>query len=419
MKKKVLIIGNSAKEYALAKKLSNTCEVFVAPGNDGIKEFASCLDIRDTSAQELLEFAVENSIDITIPVSSQSLTTDIVQLFTKNNLQIFGASKEATKLLYDKFSAKKIMYKLGIPTPKFGIFEKQNIANDYIKNIKAPFVIKNYAPSSASIYTSIQTAKNVLDSMFTEKYPKVLVEDYIYGLPFGFYAITDGFNALPLGSSILYKYSLEGGGGQLTSGMGACSPNYKLSFSMEEYLMNSVIYPTLDYLEQNNSTYMGILGLNGILCENGSIKILGYQPFMQDADCAGILELIDTDLVNLFEACIVGSFSDEFNYIEQKNASAVSVVLSCRKSDNSENVIHNIDLTDDDLIISFTNNMYKNKYLEYEAQNGAVMVVTALSGTASSAAKKAYRNIKDISYNGIKYRHDICKTPADRILQEI
>ena len=76
MRKKVLIVGNSAKEYALAKIMSKTCDVYVAPGNDGMKEFAVCVDIRETSSQELLEFVLENRIDMTIPVSSAALERD-------------------------------------------------------------------------------------------------------------------------------------------------------------------------------------------------------------------------------------------------------------------------------------------------------------------------------------------------------
>lgn len=409
MKKKVLIIGNSAKEYALARKLSESCEIFVAPGNDGMKEFASCIDIRETSAQELLEFAMENGIDLTIPVSEAAFKTNIADLFFKNNIQIFSPATTSSKLLFDKFSAKKIMYKLGIPTPKFGIFEKQNAAVDYIKTAKIPYVIKNAAPSSAVVLTSAQSSKPILDSMFAEKFPKVLVEEYFYGTPFEFYTITDGYNALPIGSSALYRYSLEGDGGQLTSGMGAYSPNYKLSFETEAFLMNKVIYPTLDYLEQNGSPYLGILGLNGILCDDGTVKILGYQPFMQDADCTGILELLNTDIYGLFESCIIGSFSDEFNYIEQKNNAAVSVMLNCRNNDTPENVISFADLPQDDTLISYTGNVFKNKYLEYEAKTGAVMVVTSIAGTHTTAAQKVYEEIENISFKGMKYRHDICK----------
>ena len=78
MNKKVLIIGNSANTYALAKKLSDGNEIFVAPGSDAIKEFATCVDIREDSALELLEFAMENGIDLTIPFSEKSLKSNNV-----------------------------------------------------------------------------------------------------------------------------------------------------------------------------------------------------------------------------------------------------------------------------------------------------------------------------------------------------
>lgn len=407
MKKKVLIIGNTAKEYALAKKLSFNNDVFVAPGNDTIKEFAECVDIRENSSQELLEFVLENGVDLTIPVSEQSLKTDIVELFNKNDMRIFAPNSEIAELLTDKNLSKKMMYKLGIPTPKFGIFEKYSVALDYIKGLKNPFVLKNNTPSSAVIFTSLQNSKSVLESMFSEKHSRVLVEDYIYGTPFGFYAITDGYKALPIGSSILYKHSLEGEGGQLTSGMGACSPNYKLSSKNEEFLMNNVIYPTLDYLEINYSPYVGILGVNGIISEDGNIKILGFQTFMQDADCAGIIELINTDLLYLFEECIIGAFSDEVNYIEQKDLAAATVVLLCRNTNDNENVIYGLDKLDENTIVTYNQNVNKNRYLELEAKRNAAVIITTLGRTSNSAIKKVYEEINSINFDGLKYRHDI------------
>ena len=130
-----------------------------------------------------------------------------------------------------------------------------------------------------------------MESIFQEKNRKVIIEDYIYGTPFSFYTLTDGYKALPFGSSLTYKHSLEGNGGQLTNGMGCCSPNYKLSLEQEYYLMDNVIYPTLDYLQISGNAYLGILGVNGILTEMGDVYILGWQSFMQDCDAAAILNM--------------------------------------------------------------------------------------------------------------------------------
>lgn len=410
MTKKILIIGNSAKAYALAKKLSEKHEIFITPASDTLKEFATCLDIREDNTTELLEFAMENGIDMTIPVSELALKTDIATKFTQNNLQIFAPVSNAAKIVYDKALAKKILYKLRIPTPKFGIFEKQNMVLDYIKNLKNPFVLKTNDNNSAAVFTSYFNAKTLVDASFIEKDKRIIIEDYIYGTPFSFYALTDGYKALPIGSSIMYKHSLEGDGGQLTSGMGACSPNYKLTLEHEYFLMDNVIYPTLDYLEIEGNPYLGVLGVNGILTDDGRIYVLGWHSFMQDADAAAVLDVLDEDIYEIFQSCILGSFSDEVETINLQNKSAVSLVLVNKNKQNNENVITGLDNLDEETIISYYPNVIKNRYLEYEANTGSVLVLTSSASTSSRAVEKVYSEAQEISFNGISYRKDICRS---------
>ncbi len=409
MSKKIFIIGNSANVYALAKKLSDGNEIFIAPGSDAIKEFATCVDIREDSALELLEFAMENGIDLTIPFSEKSLKSNITTIFNNNNLQIFAPSTQIANAIFDKALVKKMLYKLRIPTPKFGIFEKQNMAQDYIKSYKQPFVIKTNEPSSAVILTSPLAAKTILNSYYSQKNQKVIIEDYIWGTSFSFYAITDGYKALPLGSSIVYKHSLDGGGGQLTTGMGACSPNYKLSFQNEEFLMNDVIYPIIEYFERENEPYLGIISVNAILTEDGNIQVLGLNSILNDCDADAVLSLVDENLVDLMEKCILGSFSDDVDYIKQKDLSATSIVLVCKNAQNNQNAIENIDSLDDETMYSIYPNVNKNKYLEFEANQGPVMVLSSIARTVSSSSKKVYEQAELINFKGVSYRKDICK----------
>lgn len=414
MKKRIFIIGNGAKEYALAKKLSKEHDLFITPSSDVFKEFATCLDIREDNVKELLEFALENEIDLTVVPSEKAITADIASTFTANKQPIFAPSAKAAEIISNKAYAKKILYKLRVQTPKFGIFEKLNPANDYIKNQKLPFIIKTNDKNSAVAITSTNTAKNIMENIFTENNQKVIIEDYIYGTSFSFYAITDGYKALPIGSSLSYKHSLEGDGGQLTSGMGACIPNYKLSLENEYFLMDNVIYPTLEYLDSTNNPYMGILGVNGIITEYNQIYILGWQSFTQDFDTDAILNDISDNLYDLFKACVIGSFSDEIEQINFNNIQSVSVVLKCNNKENNENIINGIDRLYDDTLLSYYPTVTKNKYLEYEAHNGSVMVVTSSASSLAKACDKVYTEVSDIKFDGKYYRKDIC-----RILQNI
>ena len=408
MKKKILIIGNGAKEYALAKKLSQEHEIFVAPKNGLMDDFAVGVDLRENDINGLLRFAVENNIDMTIPVSQIAIKSDISSVFTANKQSVFAPTSNATRFIYDKGLTKKTLYKLHIPTPKFGIFEKENVASDYLKNQKIPFVIKTDENCSTTVLTSVRTAKNIINSIYIDKNNKAIIEDYVYGTSFSYYAITDGYKALPIGSSITYKHSLEGEGGQLTSGMGACAPNYKLTIDDEYMLMDNVIYPTLEYLEKSGNPYLGIIGINGIISDENKIFILGWQTYMNDCDAPAITENLDEDIYSLFESCIIGSFSDEKNVIKQKEQYSVSLVMKCG-TEAKENTIKGLDLLDDDTVVSFYNTVSKNKYLEYEANRGNVLILTNSASTISRASAKVYNEAGMINFTGLGYRRDIAK----------
>lgn len=409
MKKKILILGNGANAYALAKKLSEQHEIYITPASDTLKEFATCIDIREDNVPELLEFAMENGIDLTIPVSQKSIQSDIATKFSANRQLIFAPTAKAAEVVFNKVQTKKTLYKLKIPTPKFGIFEKQNMAADYLKTQEIPFVLKTNDSNSAIVLTSALSAKNIIDSMLIDKDNKIIIEDYIYGTPFSFYAITDGYKALPIGSSITFKHSLEGEGGQLTSGMGAICPNYKISLEQEYYLMDNVIYPLLTYLEHGQNPYSGIIGINGILSDEGIISILGWQSFLLDSDAASILSLINEDIYSLFEACAIGSFSDEYEIVRQFDGASVSVVLNAQTKEAKENIISGLENDDENLIISYYPSVTKNRYLEFQASYGPVLVLSSKAATTSRACKILNENINMINFTGKNYRKDICQ----------
>ena len=408
MRKKILIVGCGAAEYALAKKMSEKNEVFVAPGSSTMKEFATPVDIRPDNVNELLDFAMENNIDMTVAISQKALQNDIAKRFSENKQPVFAPSARAAMITYNKAQAKKSLYKLRIPTPKFGIFEKSNLALDYIKNQRIPFVVKNNDNNSAVIFTSLQSAKNYIECYFTEKNRKIIIEDYVYGTPFSFYAITDGYKALPIGNALIYKHSLEGDGGQLTSGMGACSPNYKLSFEHEYFLMDNVIYPALESMEREGNPYLGILGVNGILTDDGELVILGWHNFMQDCDCAAILNSLDEDLYTLFDSCIIGSFSDEVETIKYNDNYSVSVVLNCTNKNNENNVIKGLENLDESTLVTFSSFVDINRYFEYTVQHGMSLILTSSASSIARANEKVYSELKELSFSGMQYRKDIC-----------
>lgn len=408
MKKSVLIIGNSAKESALAKILSDRFEVYAAPGNDGMKAFATIVDIRENNIIELLNFAMENDIFFTICCSKEAIKLNIAELFGDNGLMIFAPTAESALLTTSRAAAKKMFYKLRLPTPRFAVYEKKNLALDYIKNSDMPVVIKtdeHKDKHSMMICPSNNIAKSYIEDCFFGGESKVIIEEYVYGTPFSFYVITDGYKALPLGSVKDYRFSLDGDGGSLTEGMGACSPFTRLTYDHEDYMMNEIVYPVINYLAEGLKPYMGIIGFEGTLTPEGDIAVTECCPFLKDHDAQGVLALLENDIFELMQACVVGAFSDEYDILDFKDEYAVSCVLSSGQVKNE--IIQGIDELQDNTLIAHLNTK-QNEYTEFETLGDRALVLTSTAKTMSRAAANLYEEIEAIEFRGKHYRKDLC-----------
>lgn len=406
-KKKVLIVGNSAKEYALVKKFKNyDCDIFVLSGNSAISELAECVDIREENVQEILEYVLENAIDLTIVTSEVAIKNNIAELFQTNNQLIFCPTAQSAQFTLSRSAGKRFLYKLRIPTPRFGIFDKLPLAIDYLKNAPMPQVIRADENSNSAdrlVCTTFAASKTFVEDLFNKDENKVVLEDYVYGHEFTIYVITDGYSALHLATVANYKFAEDGDGGILTSGVGAYTPDYKISSDIENSVMQNVVERVLASLQRKETPYLGVLGIDCVLTTDGNFVTLDFKPFLSDHDAEAVLNLVDENLLTLFEACAVGSFADDYEKIDVSDNSSVSCVISSRKKGE---IIKGLELVESDITHFATT---KNKYFEYETVEGKTLVLTKTAKTLSRARKHLYEDVELISFSGKKCRNDICE----------
>ena len=406
-KKKVLIVGNSAKEYALVKKFKNyDCDIFVLSGNSAISELAECVDIREENVQEILEYVLENAIDLTIVTSEVAIKNNIAELFQTNNQLIFCPTAQSAQFTLSRSAGKRFLYKLRIPTPRFGIFDKLPLAIDYLKNAPMPQVIRADENSNSAdrlVCTTFAASKTFVEDLFNKDENKVVLEDYVYGHEFTIYVVTDGYSALHLATVANYKFAEDGDGGILTSGVGAYTPDYKISSDIENSVMQNVVERVLASLQRKETPYLGVLGIDCVLTTDGNFVTLDFKPFLSDHDAEAVLNLVDENLLTLFEACAVGSFADDDEKIDVSDNSSVSCVISSRKKGE---IIKGLELVESDITHFATT---KNKYFEYETVEGKTLVLTKTAKTLSRARKHLYEDVELISFSGKKCRNDICE----------
>lgn len=414
----ILIIGSGAKEHSMAKLFSeyeNVSSIFVAPGNHAISEFATCIDINAEDTESLLDFARANNIDMTIASSEKAIMNDIADRFNEAGMMIFAPSCESARITSSKSVSKKFMYKTKIPTPKFGIFDRESMAVDYIRKAKYPLIVKtdgHMHGENVYVCDSFTIAKRIIGDLFDNQHKKVLIEDLVQGQEFSYYVITDGYNAMPVSSVVPYKHVLEGNGGAITSGLGAYAPFYMIDRALEGRIFKEIIYPALDELGRNGNQYVGILGVDIIMDRNGKLNVLEFNPFFKEPDAQCVLSLLDENFVDMMRASVVGSLVDEFKEIKHKSSYALSVVLNAGSYTDSGkygSLISGIDEACEYCdIVHF--NTIKDVEGNYLTAGGRSLVITSSASTLDKAAENAYECVDFIKFEGLKYRKDIGKT---------
>ncbi|MBV8640846.1 MAG: phosphoribosylamine--glycine ligase, partial [Verrucomicrobia bacterium] len=128
---KVLVIGSGGREHALAWKIRQSPrvhQIFVAPGNAGTASVGQNVPLKLGEIEGLLNFAKQESIDLTVVGPDDVLAAGIVDLFEDTGLRIFGPRRDAAQLESSKSFAKRFMLRHGIPTARFGEYESSTAA---------------------------------------------------------------------------------------------------------------------------------------------------------------------------------------------------------------------------------------------------------------------------------------------------
>ena len=84
-------------------------------------------------------------------------------------------------------------------------------------------------------------------------------------------------------------------------GMGAYSPSSLIANDLENKILNKIIKPTLKAINEMNEKYVGFLyAFND---KNNEPYLIEYNVRMGDPECQTILPLVDSDLLEIINAC--------------------------------------------------------------------------------------------------------------------
>ena len=255
---KVLVVGSGGREHALCWKIAQRpdTEVYVAPGNIGMVDVATLVNIKVDDIAGLVDFAKAEGIDLTVVGPELPLTLGIVDAFQEAGLACFGPNKAAAKLEGSKAFSKELMKKYGIPTAAFDTFTDVDKAKAFVDEIGVPCVVKAdglAAGKGVIICMTREEADKAIEDMLTDHAfgdasATIVIEEYMVGPEVSVLAFADGKTVLPMVSAQDHKRIFDGDKGPNTGGMGAYSPAPVYTEALSAEVNKTIIEPTLSLI---------------------------------------------------------------------------------------------------------------------------------------------------------------------------
>jgi phosphoribosylamine--glycine ligase len=417
---KVLIVGSGGREHALAWKISQSKkvkELFCAPGNEGTKNIAQNVDMREKDIKSLADFAARESIDLTIVGPELPLTLGIVDEFEKLDLKIFGPNRNAAELEGSKVFAKQFMKRHKIPTAKFKVAESPRKAKEILGSgeFSFPVVVKAdglAAGKGVIICKDRDEAEETVNLImvgkkFGDAGERIVIEECLRGKEVSFIVITDGLKVLPLVTTMDHKPVYNGDKGPNTGGMGAISPSPFIDKDLFEEIMYAIVFPTVTRMLEEGRKYKGVLYVGLMLTKDGA-KVLEYNCRFGDPETQPQVLRMESDLVDVLLAAVEEDLlGKEIKWSNKPSACVILASGGYPKKYEKGKPIEGLKEASEMSGITIFHAGTKSQNDEYYTDGGRVLGVCASEKTLPATMKKIYKAISVIHFENMHYRTDI------------
>ncbi|HEY5718482.1 MAG TPA: phosphoribosylamine--glycine ligase [Motiliproteus sp.] len=416
---KVLVIGSGGREHALAWQAAKDPRVetvFVAPGNAGTAREPKLENVAiDVMAlDQLVAFAQDNSVALTIVGPEAPLVAGVVDKFEQAGLACFGPSAGAAQLEGSKAFTKDFLARQQIPTAEYQNFTEVEPALAYLREKGAPIVVKAdglAAGKGVIVAMTLEEAEAAVTDMlsgnaFGDAGCRVVIEEFLDGEEASYIVMVDGDNVLPMATSQDHKRVGDGDSGPNTGGMGAYSPAPVVTAEIDQRVMDEVIMPTVRGMAAEGNPYTGFLYAGLMIMADGTPKVIEYNCRFGDPETQPIMLRLKSSLVELCEAALAKRLDQ--TSAEWDPRPSVGVVLAAKG--------YPADYPKGDVISLPASEAEGSKVFhagtavkdgQVVTAGGRVLCATALGANVTEAQQRAYELVKQISWDGMFHRSDI------------
>jgi phosphoribosylamine--glycine ligase len=415
---KVLILGSGGREHALAwavKRSSRVTEIVCAPGNGGMAQIARCVSVDLKNLAAMVRLAEAEKPDLTIVGPELPLSLGIVDELQQRGLRVFGPTRAAAMLESSKGFAKRFLQRHNIPTPNYAVCSSTAEVEKAIEIFHPPFVVKAdglAAGKGVIICESRATAAEAAHGLFTgallgSSEQQVVIEEFIEGDEISFLCLSDGKHVAPLVPAQDHKRIGEGDTGPNTGGMGVYSTDSLLDPAMSEWILHHIAEPTVQGMAAEETPFTGVLYCGLMMTARGP-QVLEFNARFGDPETQAILVRLESDLVEVLEACVDGHLADSL-LRWSSGASACVVASSGGYPGSYKNGLPIIGLAAAAQVpgVQVFHAGTAQVGGRIVTAGGRVLGVTSAAESLDQALARAYQAMAEISFEGMYYRCDI------------
>jgi phosphoribosylamine--glycine ligase len=408
---RVVVVGSGAREHALAWALGRSADVVVTPGNSGMAAHG----IATTSASPL-----DLEADLVVIGPESPLVEGLADELRRRGIAVFGPGLEGARLEGSKAYMKEFLAAAGVPTARFGVFEDEIAADEFLRTMSAPYVIKTdglAAGKGVLVTHDLDAARadvraKLSGTAFGEAGRRVVIEEALTGPECSVMVLVDGVRAWPLVVAQDFKRVGEGDTGANTGGMGAYCPVPGLTHELDE-VMEHIVAPTLRELAARGVDYRGVLYAGVMLTPRGPY-LLEYNVRFGDPETEVVVRLYEDTLGRILDDCARGRL--EMPPTSAPGA-AVTVVLAARGCPEAPEFGHVIEGLGDDGqlaeplegVVVFHAGTRRDDSGRFITHGGRVLALSARAETIALARELAYRAVDQVQFEGRVIRSDIAR----------
>ncbi len=417
----ILLLGSGGREHALAWKMAQSplcTHLYIAPGNSGTALHGQNTSIQPTDFEALKQFCIVKNIDMLVVGPEEPLVRGVWDFFRQDpalrHIHVIGPSAAGAQLEGSKAYAKQFMQAYGIPTATYREFDaaQREAGLAYIGVHSTPVVLKAdglAAGKGVLICPAVEQAqeefRQMLGGKFGQASARVVVEEFLTGIEFSVFVLTDGRGWVLLPEAKDYKRVGEGDTGLNTGGMGAVSPVPFADDALMHKVRQRIIEPTIRGIQARGMAYTGFIFF-GLINVGGEPYVIEYNCRLGDPETEVVLPRLQSDLVALFLAASEGRLHEVSVEVDPRIAATIMLVSGgYPEAYEKGKVMHGLEAVQH--CLPFHAGTKRTEDGQVRTDGGRVMALTAFGYTIPEALAHAKRAAEQVQFEGKYYRRDI------------